>query len=56
MKSFSEVSKTVEAARNQGRSVDSITAIPIPFDQEDAIMYGSDGPRLAFCRFMFVRK
>lgn len=56
VKSFSEIVKTVEFARQQGKQVDSITAIPVPFKREDAIMYGKDGPRLAVCRFMFVRK
>lgn len=56
VKSFLEVYKAVENMRRQGKDVSTITAIPIPFQPKDAIVEGSDGPRIAVFRFMFVRK
>ncbi len=55
VKSFSEVHKAVQLAKRQGKKID-LTAIPIPFKPDDAILYGKDGPRLSLLRFMFVRK
>jgi hypothetical protein len=56
IKSFSEVYKAVENGRKQGERVSDITAVPVPFKPEDAVIEGEDGPRLAVFRFMFVKK
>lgn len=54
-KSFSEVHKAVEAAKKE-KPIDNLVVMPYPFRPEDAIMHDNDGPRLAVCRFMFVRQ
>lgn len=56
IKSFSEVYKAVENARWRGEDISEITAISVPFNPEDAVIEGHDGPRLAVFRFTFVKK
>ena len=56
VKTFSEVYKAVESERVQGGRASHITAVPVPFKPEDAVIEGRDGPRLAVFRFMFVKK
>lgn len=56
VKGFGEVYKAFENVRRQGGDTRGITAIPVPFKPEDAVIEGRDGPRLAVFRFMFVKK
>lgn len=54
VKTFFEVQKAVAASRRQGKDV-TLTVTAVPFTPQDALIEGSDGPRLAVFRFMFVR-